>query len=116
SPIVATYTDTRITLVTEPYSFPIIRLADMYLLLAECLNEVGGPTKTDANGQNALYYLDIIRARSGMEGVVDSWNKYALSQYKSKPNDVNGLRDIIRQERLNELAFEGHFYYDVRRW
>jgi len=116
SPIVATYTDTRITLITEPYSFPIIRLADMYLLLAESLNEVGGPTRTDANGQNALYYLDMIRARSGMEGVVDSWNKYALSQYKSKPNDVNGLRDIIRQERLNELAFEGHFYYDVRRW
>jgi hypothetical protein len=25
-------------------------------------------------------------------------------------------RGIIRRERLNELAFEGHFYYDVRRW
>lgn len=42
-----TYTETRITLVREDYSFPIIRLADMYLLLAESLNEVGGPTKMD---------------------------------------------------------------------
>ncbi len=111
-----TYTESRITLIREDYSFPIIRLADMYLLLAECLNEVGGPEKTDSKGQNAFFYLDLIRARSGMEGVVDSWSKYALNRYKTKPNDTNGLRDIIRQERMNELAFEGHFYYDVRRW
>lgn len=111
-----TYTETRITLIREDYSFPVIRLADLYLLLAECLNEVGGPTKTDSEGNNAFYYLDKIRARVGMEGVVESWNKYALSRFKSKPNDINGLRNIIRRERLNELAFEGHFYYDVRRW
>lgn len=111
-----TYTETRITLIREDYSFPIIRLADMYLLLAECLNEVGGPVKTDSKGHNAYYYLDLIRARVGMEGVVESWEKYALGGYKTKPSDVNGLRSIIRRERLNELAFEGHFYYDVRRW
>lgn len=111
-----TYTETRVTLIRQNYTFPIIRLADMYLLLAECLNEVGGPEKTDSSGKNAYYYLDIIRARVGMEGVVDSWSKYALPMYKNKPSDMNGLRDIIRQERLNELAFEGHFYYDVRRW
>lgn len=111
-----TYTETRITLIREDYSFPVIRLADMHLLLAECLNEVGGPAKTDSQGRNAYFYLDQIRARAGMEGVLDSWSKYALAAYKSKPNDINGLRDIIRRERLNELAFEGHFYYDVRRW
>lgn len=111
-----TYTETRITLISQPYSFPIIRLADMYLLLAECLNEVGGLDKTDSAGQKALFYLDKIRARVGLEGVVDSWNKYAKAEFKTKPNDINGLRSIIRQERLNELAFEGHFYYDVRRW
>ena len=111
-----TYTESRITLIREDYSFPLIRLADMYLLLAECLNEVGGSEKIDSQGHNAYYYLDLIRARSGMEGVVESWNKYALSRYKTKPNDINGLRSIIRQERMNELAFEGHFYYDIRRW
>ena len=111
-----TYTETRVTLINQNYSFPIIRLADMYLLLAECLNEVGGPGKADSKGQNAYFYLDQIRARAGMEGVVDSWNKYAMGNFKTKPGNINGLRDIIRQERLNELAFEGHFYYDVRRW
>ena len=111
-----TYTETRVTLVRQQYSFPIIRLADMYLMLAESLNEFGGPEKVDSQGHNAYFYLDKIRARSGMEGVVDSWNKYAIAKYKNKPGDINGLRDIIRQERLNELAFEGSFYYDVRRW
>lgn len=111
-----TYTESRITLMREDYSFPIIRLADMYLLLSECLNEVGGPTQTDSQGHNAFYYLDIIRARVGMEGVVQSWSKYASPRFKSKPETANGLRQIIRRERLNELAFEGHFYYDVRRW
>lgn len=111
-----TYTETRITLIRQEYSFPIIRLADMYLLLAEALNEVGGPGKTDSQGHNAYFYIDQIRARAGMEGVVDSWSKYAIAKYKTKPSDINGLRDIIRQERLNELAFEGHFYYDIRRW
>lgn len=111
-----TYTDTRVELVPELYSFPIIRLADMYLLLAESLNEAGGPNKVDSQGRNAHYYLDVIRARSGMEGVVESWSKYAMPQFKSKPGDQVGLRKIIQQERINELAFEGHYYYDVRRW
>ncbi|MGQ7871169.1 RagB/SusD family nutrient uptake outer membrane protein [Sunxiuqinia sp. sy24] len=111
-----TYAATRIDLIEELYSFPIIRLADLYLLLAECLNEVGGPTKTDSQGKNAYAYLDEIRARVGMEGVVESWRNYATAEYKNKPASQEGLRDIIRQERINELAFEGAYYYDVRRW
>jgi hypothetical protein len=111
-----TYTETRITLVSQAYSFPIIRLADIYLLLAEALNEAGGPAKSDSQGHNALFYLDMIRNRAGLKGVVESWSRYASASYKSKPNETNGLRDIIRQERINELAFEGHYYYDVRRW
>lgn len=110
------YTGNNLAFMWGQYSYPIIRLADLYLLLAECLNEVGGPTQTDSKGNDAYYYLDIIRERSGMKGVVESWNNYALNQYKNKPGDTNGLRSIIRQERLNELAFEGQYYYDIRRW
>src|SRR5690606_15571205 len=116
SHLATTYTETRVTLIFTPYSFPLIRLADLYLILAESLNEVGGPTQADSKGNNAVHYLDIIRARSGMKGVVESWSQHALPTYQTKPNDVNGLRDIIRQERMNELAFEGHSSSDVRRW
>lgn len=110
------YAATKITLTTENYIFPVIRLADMYLLLAECLNEVDGPSKMDSKGRNAYSYLDEIRARSGMEGVVKSYREHAKDQLKNKPTSQEGLRQIIRRERINELAFEGSFYYDMRRW
>lgn len=110
------YTESRIQLVRERYAFPLIRLADMYLLLAESLNEAGGPENVDSEGNNAYYYLDLIRERSGMDGIIKSWENYALPEFIDKPKSKEGLRDIIRRERLNELSFEGHFYYDVRRW
>lgn len=111
-----TYAASKVELNMGKYIFPVIRLADMYLLLAECLNEVGGPSQTDSKGKDAYSYLDEIRARSGMEGVVDSYRKYAKNELKNKPGSQEGLRQIIRRERINELAFEGSFYYDVRRW
>lgn len=89
------------------YPFPRIRLADLYLLYAECSNEVNGPTA------DAKLYLDKVRERAGLEGVDASW---ALSTNTSKPQSKEGLRDIIHQERLIELSFEGHRYWDIRRW
>jgi len=112
----ADYAPTRLIFSAERYAFPIIRLADIHLLLAECLNEVGGPAQTSSQGKNAYSYLDAIRVRVGLEGVVSSWTNYATPEYKSAPNDKFGLRDIIRRERLNELAFEGARFYDTRRW
>ena len=34
----------------------------------------------------------------------------------NKHTTQSGLREIIRQERMIELAFEGHRYNDIRRW
>jgi len=90
-------------------SYSIIRLADLYLLYAEALNE------TMAAPNDEVYrYIDRIRARAGLEGVVDSWNKY--SRFSSKPATKEGMRSIIRQERMIELAFEGKRFWDIRRW
>jgi hypothetical protein len=91
------------------YAFPIIRLADLYLMYAEALNEA--KSAPDA----AVYeYIDMVRERAGLAGVVDSWSKY--SKYPSKPTTKEGMRDIIRKERLNELAMEGKRFWDMRRW
>jgi hypothetical protein len=92
----------------EYYPFPIIRLADLYLLYAEALNEYSGPSP------EVFKYLDLIRARVGLEGVQESWQKYSVSP--DKPNTKDGLRDIIYQERTIELAFEGERFWDIRRW
>lgn len=92
---------------TEKYPRPEMRLADLYLLYAEACNE------TD-NRAEAIKYLDLIRERAGLNGVVESWTNY--SNNPQKPNSKEGLRSIIMQERGIELAFEGHRIWDLRRW
>lgn len=96
------------SLVYKRMSFPAIRLADLYLLYAEARNEFSGP-------DNEVYeYLDKVRKRAGLDGVVESWGKHSI--YPEKPLNKVGLREIIRQERMIELAFEGKRFWDVRRW
>ena len=92
---------------TEKYPRPEMRLADLYLLFAEAANE------TDRRVE-AVQYLDLIRKRAGLKGVVESWANYSKSP--NKPNTKEGLRSIIMQERGIELAFEGHRIWDLRRW
>ena len=91
------------------YTFPIIRLAELYLMYAECLNEsLAAPT-------NEVYAaVDVVRKRAGLEGVVESWKKYSINA--EKPRTKSGMREIIRQERMNELSLEGHRFWDMRRW
>ncbi len=91
------------------YAFPVIRLADIYLLYSEVLNEV----KNAPDGE-VYEYIDLVRARTGLDGVVESWANY--SNIPDKPLTKEGMREIIRRERLNELAFEGQRLWDLRRW
>lgn len=89
--------------------FPIMRLSDLYLLYAEALNEsLAAPTA------EVYQYVDSVRIHAGLEGVVDSWQKY--SKVGSKPATKDGMREIIHQERMIELAFEGKRFWDIRRW
>jgi hypothetical protein len=92
----------------EYYPFPIMRLADLYLLYAEALNEYSGPS------EDVFEYIDTVRARAGLEGVRESWEKYSTNP--QKPNNKDNLREIIHQERTIELALEGERFWDIRRW
>lgn len=91
------------------YSFPIIRLADLYLMYTEALNE----SLTTPN-EEVFTYIDKVRKRAGLKGIRESWSQF--SKYPDKPNSKAGLREIIRKERLNELALEGKRFWDLRRW
>lgn len=98
-----------VPLVSEPYPWPIIRLADLYLMYAETLNEIL------PNPTSEVYdYIDRVRNRAGLDGVLNSWNTY--SSNPSKPTTKDGLREIIHQERMIELVFEGSRFWDLRRW
>ena len=91
----------------ERYPWPVMRLGDLYLLYAEALNE------TD-NRSLALEYINMIRDRAGLKSVESSWTNF--SKNPSKYTEKNGLREIIQQERLIEMAFEGSRFWDLRRW
>lgn len=98
---------TSSTVTVESYPWPVMRLGDLYLLYAEALNETGDQA-------TALTYVNQIRARAGLNTVESSW-----SNFSNKPNKFatkDGLREIIRRERLIEMAFEGSRFWDLRRW
>ena len=94
-----------------PFPWPVMRLSDLFLLYAEAINEVEGP-----NGENSVelfYYINEVRKRAGLKGVKESWNAYGKTQ---KYNTPAGMRQIIQQERMIELCFEGQRFWDIRRW
>jgi hypothetical protein len=100
--------DTGTDVTYNDYNWSIMRVADLYLLYAEAKNEADGP------GHTVYKYLNKVRKHAGLPTVQEAWSKYSdnSNKYKSK----NGLRDIIRRERLLTLIFEGQWYWDVRRW
>ena len=93
------------------YPWPAMRLSDLYLLYAEAINEAEGPS--GASGSELFKYIDMVRARAGLKGVKESWDNYANNK---KYENKNGMREIIQQERMIELSFEGQRFWDVRRW
>ncbi len=93
------------------YPFPIFRMADLYLMYAEAMNEA---YNTQDARNEAILYIDKVRTRAGLKGVAESWTNYSVDPGKYMRQ--NGLRDIIRQEITIEFVFEGHRFWDVRRW
>jgi hypothetical protein len=94
--------------VWRSYPWPEVRLADLYLLYAEAENEVNPASAT------AILYVDKIRERAGLKGVVESWTNF--SSTPGKYATQAGLRAIIHRERTLELMFEGQRFWDLRRW
>lgn len=93
---------------SRAYPWPIIRLADLYLLYAEALNESNAAPTSEV-----FDYIDLVRERAGLNGVKESW---ANSTNPSKYATQDGMREIIQRERLIELSLEGHRFWDLRRW
>jgi hypothetical protein len=98
--------NTRLYLV---YPYPMIRLADLYLLYAEALNESGNAPSADV-----YTYVNLIRARAGLTTVQNAWSTY--SNNPTKYTTKAGMRSIIQRERAIELCFEGQRYWDLLRW
>lgn len=85
-----------------PFNFPLIRYADVLLMLAEAYNEDGQLAK-------AIVEINKVRARVGMPGL-NSGPTWLQVTTKAQ------LFDRIVHERAVELAGEGLRFSDLRRW
>jgi hypothetical protein len=90
------------------YTYPLIRLADLYLLYAEALNEIKASPDRDV-----YEWIDRVRTRAGLKGVVESWENSTVPR---KPAEKETMREIIKRERMIELSFESQRFHDLRRW
>jgi hypothetical protein len=92
------------------YPYPIIRLADLYLMKAEALNEYNeGPTP------EVYAAINLVRERAGIPDVEEVWSDPEFAKTVNKHTTREGMLDIILQERGIELAFEGSRYWDMVR-
>ncbi len=76
-------------------NFKILRFADVLLMYAEAQNELN-------NTSDALAALKRVRDRSDMPEITET--------------DQDALRQLIRNERVLELTFEGDRFQDLKRW
>lgn len=77
------------------FDFPIFRMAESYLALAEAYNEIGNTAK-------ALENLNLIRNRGGLPSVTTT--------------DQAALRSEIQREWAKEFFMENRRFFDVRHW
>lgn len=86
--------------------YVVFRYAEILLNYAEAMNEAYGPTTIPAGyTMSALDALNAVRTRVGMPVFENN-----------KPVSYESLKEGIRHERRIELCFEGHRYWDLKRW
>lgn len=81
------------------------RLAEFYLNYAEAMLNLSGSGYEASAGftMTPKYAIDLVRRRAGLAGIETG---LSAEQFKEK----------YEKERFVELAFEGHRFFDVRRW
>lgn len=81
------------------FAWPVIRLADVYLMYAEATNETGGPQA------DAIDLVNKVRRRGNLPALDGS-----------KTGTYADFFAAIEQERIVELIGEGQRSFDLRRW
>ncbi len=95
---------------TSPlYTSPMIRLGELYLNYAEAANEAYGPnTPAPGASMSAVEAINFMRKRWPAAELAPVQERFTVS--------ADAFRPRIKNERAVELAFEGHYYFDIRRW
>ena len=89
----------------KPYSCPLIRLPEIYLGVAEVMNQLGMATQKDELGYDAYDYLNFVHERAGLPPVTPE---------KVSPGE--DLLNYLLDERAREFGQEDVRYYDIIRY
>jgi len=95
---------------SSPANYPVIRLADIYLLYAEVLK--------DSLPAKALEYVNKVHRRA-YNYPVNSASPVDYTSFTNKTMAQDGdplANDVLKYERWAELFAEGQWWFDVRRW
>lgn len=87
------------------YQCPLMRLPEIYLNIAEAMNELGIAQQKDEFGRDAYDYINLVRGRVDMPGVTPE---------EAAPGEA--LREYILDERAREFGYEEVRYFDIVRW
>ncbi|UXP32054.1 RagB/SusD family nutrient uptake outer membrane protein [Reichenbachiella agarivorans] len=89
--------------------FSVFRKGEVFLNYAEAANEAFGPNADPYGiGMTAVDAIREVRRRAGIAQPDTYLNMVSTDQ--------DAMRELIRNERRIELCFEGHYFYDLRRW
>ena len=97
--------DITTDLTNKFYQCPLLRLPEVYLNIAEAMNELGKATEKDEFGRDAYDYVQLVRDRLNMPGFD-----------RTKVTPGKSLREAILRERALEFGYEEVRYYDINRW
>lgn len=86
------------------HNWVVYRYAEILLNYAEAMNEAYGPDDAGEFSMTAREALQLVRDRAS----TDLPDITATSDAE--------FRDVVKHERMIELAFEGHRYWDLLRW
>lgn len=86
------------------YQCPLLRLPEIYLNIAEAMNELGIANQPDKFGRTAYDYINLVRNRVGMPDL--DADKYP---------EGDALLEAILHERAVEFGFEEVRYFDINR-
>ncbi len=98
---------------------PFARLAEMYLIYAEAVNEKYGPNTKPAWGKyTAVEALNVVRSRAKSYSTISpDYLKPIMPPVNAKfTTSKEVFRQRIWNERDVELAYEAKRFFDIRRW
>ncbi len=97
------------------FPLPFIRMADLYLMQAEAMNEY--LDASEERDSRVWEPINKVRARAGIPSVESAWAdiRFVKDEFRGRHLTKEGMRDIILQERGIEFAFEGHRFWDMIR-